>query len=123
MLKKILLIEDVPDMQKVIAYRLKAGGYAVVTASDGLEGIKKAETEKPDLIVSDYALPKMTGSEIVRHLRGSEKTRHIPIVVLSAYVRRNMEKAVEVPADVYLSKPFDAGELMSTIEKLLAKSS
>lgn len=120
--KKILLIEDITDMRKLILSRLKSKGYEVIVASDGEEGLRKAESESPDLVLTDYALPKLMGNEIVRHLKGSEKSRHIPIIVLSAYVRRHMEKAVEVPADIYLPKPFDAAELLATIEKLLEKN-
>ncbi|MBI3313899.1 MAG: response regulator [Candidatus Omnitrophica bacterium] len=118
---KILLIEDMEDIRGLLSERLKAHGYDIIEAKDGQEGLEKAENENPDLIITDLALPKMTGSAIVRVLKKSEKKKHIPIIMLSAFVHEKMGEGVEVPADVYIPKPFEAEELLKKIKELLKR--
>ncbi len=117
--KKILLIEDVKEVQIVVSTRLRANGYQVVTAKDGQEGLAKVDLEKPDLIITDLALPKVTGNVIVRILKKSEKHKQIPIIMLSAFVHAGTGAGVEVPADAYIAKPFDAEVLLGKIKELL----
>ncbi|MCM8776058.1 MAG: response regulator [Candidatus Omnitrophica bacterium] len=117
--KKILLIEDVKEVRTMVSTRLRAHGYDVVAAKDGQEGITKVEKEKPDLVITDLALPKMTGNVIVRILKKSPQYKHIPIIMLSAFVHEDMGKAVEVPADVYMPKPFEGEVLVGKVEELL----
>jgi two-component system phosphate regulon response regulator PhoB len=124
MLRKILVIEDVPAMLQLIAMRLKVLGYLVETAKSGDEGLKKIQSGHPDLLITDMALPgKLSGSMLIRHLRLDEKTKKMPIIVLSAFVRKGMEKGLEHPADVYIPKPFDSEELAAAIRSLLGDSS
>lgn len=117
--KKILVIEDQVQIIKLLTGRLKASGYNVVSALDGLEGLEKVKKELPDLVITDLALPKMVGSTIVRIMRGSEQYKHIPIIMLSAFVHENMAQGVEVPADAYIPKPFEAEKLLAKIRELL----
>ena len=117
MAKKILLIEDQPEMVKLIKTRLKANGYDVVTAGDGVEGVEKVKTQKPDLVITDLALPKMTGNVVVRVIKKTEELKHIPVIMLSAFVRGNEKDSLEVPADDYMAKPFDAAMLLEMIKK------
>jgi twitching motility two-component system response regulator PilH len=120
MLKKILLVEDVPEMQKMVAARLKSLHYHVLTVRDGQEALTKIETDRPDLLITDLALPgAVSGSMIIRRLRENEATKDIPIIVLSAYVHRDMGKGVEFPADVYIPKPFKAQDLIDAIVRLI----
>ncbi len=122
MAKKILVIDDQPEFVKMIAIRLKANGYQVITAKDGQEGVNKIQSEMPDLVVSDLAMPYITGNVLVRIVKQSEKFKHIPVIILSAFVQEKMKNGVEVPADLYLPKPFKAEELLQAIQKLLAAS-
>jgi CheY-like chemotaxis protein len=120
--RKILVIEDVPAMLQLICTRLKVLGYQVVTAESGDEGLKKIQSAPPDLLITDMALPgKLSGSMLIRHLRTDEKLKKIPIIVLSAFVRKGMERGLEHPADVYIPKPFNPEELAAEIKRLLGE--
>jgi len=122
MAKKILIIEDQPPIVKSLKTRLKALGHDVVTAQDGHEGVEKVKMEVPDLIITDLAMPKMTGNVVVRILKQSQEFQHIPIIMLSAFIRGNENESVEVPADAYVPKPFDANALMVRVQTLLEKA-
>jgi adenylate cyclase len=121
--KKLLVIEDLPEIQKLLSARLKASGYDVITAKDGIEGMGKAEHDNPDLIITDLALPQMTGNVLVRVLKSSEKFKHIPIIMLSAFVHEKMGLGVEFPADAYIAKPFQAEVLIDKVRELLKENS
>jgi len=121
MKKKILVIEDEPVMRKMIANRLKSSGYEVLEAEDGNEGVDKVKETKPDLVISDLALPNMTGNVIVRILKMSEEFKHIPIIIVSAFIRPNAGAGLEVPADYYLPKPFTPEKLLEVVEEFIKK--
>src|ERR1700731_4532653 len=81
---RVLIIEDERALTKVLAYNLESEGYEVILAHDGQEGLRKAQTLLPDLILLDLMLPGMSGLDICRELRAGERTREIPIVMLTA---------------------------------------
>lgn len=87
-MKKILFVEDEPTLQKTLGDFLKKSGYEIISALDGEEGIRKAEDEKPDLILLDLILPKMEGFDILRKLKLDLKTKDIPVIILT-----NLESA------------------------------
>lgn len=115
------MVEDQPDILKQLKNRLKANGYEVLIAEDGQQGVEIANTQMPDLIITDLALPKITGNVIVRILKKSEKHRHIPIIMLSAFIREGEGAGVEVPADLYIRKPFNSEELIAGVKLLLQR--
>ncbi len=117
--KKILIIEDQQDIVKLLTARLKASGYDVHAAFEGTSGMNMVAKITPDLIITDLALPGMTGNIIVRILKASEQFKKIPIVMLSAFVHEKMGAGVEVPADVYMPKPFQADKLLEKVQELL----
>lgn len=122
-ISRVLLIEDDPDMIEAMRIRLEANNYAVVVARDGLEGLDKARTEKPDLIILDIMLPKMDGFKVCRMLKFDEKFKNIIIIILSAKVQKSdIERGKEVGADAYITKPFKAEELLAKIKELSSKS-
>ncbi len=84
--KKILVVDDNPDMVMVLSFKLKDEGYEVVTASNGKEGVKKARELKPDLILLDVMMPVMDGTEAAQELRNYPETRAIPIIFLPALI-------------------------------------
>lgn len=119
--KKILLIDDEPIIVKLVSSRLQANGYDVITASNGQEGLQKARTEQPDLIILDVMLPKMDGYRVCRLLKYDDKYRRIPIIMFSARVQtEDQEKGMMAGADAYLTKPFNPQTLLGKIEELLA---
>jgi two-component system alkaline phosphatase synthesis response regulator PhoP len=118
--KKILVIEDDPATLRLVDYSLRHKGYQVLTASNGLEGIRKARKEKPDVVILDVMLPGMDGFEICHRLRSEPETAQVLILMFSAKaqeVDRNM--GLKVGADDYLTKPVDPGEMVSRVESLL----
>ena len=119
---KILIVDDEEDIVAALSIRLKALGYDVIPAYDGMEGLLKAREEKPDLILLDIMLPKLDGYKVCRILKFDEKFRHIPIIMITAKGdESNIKMGEEVGADAYVPKPFNPEELMSKIEELLKK--
>ncbi len=124
MAKKILAIEDDPASARLISYTLEQGGYQVLMAPNGLEGLRKAQEEEPDLVILDVMLPGLDGFQVCRRLRAEPRTRHLPILMLSAKAQE-IDKAtgLKVGADDYLTKPADPAELLSRVGSLLAQKS
>jgi len=120
--KKILVIEDDPSALRLIEYTLQQEGYQVLTVPNGLEGLRKARREEPDLIIIDIMLPGIDGFEVCHRLRAEPQTAKLPILILSAKARE-MDKAtgLTVGADDYMTKPADPLEIISRVESLLAK--
>lgn len=103
--KKILFVEDEPNLQKAISEVLVQEGYKVLKAADGEEGLKVAQTEKPHLILLDLILPKKDGFEVLKKLKTDEETKDIPVIVLTNLEGvGDIEKALELGATTYLVK-------------------
>jgi len=120
--KKILVTEDDPASLRLMVYTLQHEGYEVVTAANGLDGLRKALKEKPDLIILDVMLPGIDGFEICHRLRNEPQTAQLPILMLSAKAQE-IDKAtgLKVGADYYLTKPANPSEIVSRVETLLAR--
>ncbi len=119
--KKILLVDDEPDVLKIIKLRLQTAGYAVVTATNGQEALDCILGECPDLIVSDVLMPVMDGFTLYKRLKQSPTTADIPVLILTA--RGHMEDSFRVMgADDFLTKPFEHNELLAKVESLFTRS-
>jgi pilus assembly protein CpaE len=120
---KILVVDDDPNVQRLLQYTLKQEGYDVVLASDGAEGFRLWGAEAPDLILLDVILPKLDGYQVATKIRSEEGTSvHVPIIMLTA--EREVEQKVRglrAGADDYLIKPFHPAELLARIKSLLAR--
>lgn len=124
MTKRILLVDDEKDLVETLTYRLEANNYEVIPAYDGQEGLNKAKSEKPDLIILDLMLPKMNGYEVCQLLKFDEKYKHIPIIMFTARTQESDKKTgLEVGTNAYITKPFEAQVLLSKIKELLEKGS
>ena len=123
MAAKILVVDDDPNVQRLLQYTLKQEGYEVVIAADGAEGFRLWGAEAPDLILLDVMLPKLDGYQVATKIRTEEgATGHVPIIMLTA--EREVEQKVRglrAGADDYLIKPFHPAELMARIKSLLAR--
>jgi len=120
MKKKILLVEDNPATIDVIQKELEFLGYESVVAEDGKEGVDKATSIMPDLIIMDISLPKMDGLEASTAIRKSPKTQAIPILAATARaLPGDKEKCLQAGCDDYIAKPFTHRELGAAIKKLL----
>ena len=123
MAKKILVIDDEPDTLRLVALVLKRQGYDVVTATEGKEGIKKAVTERPDLIILDVMMPGMDGFEVAKVLRSAKETSQLPILMFTAKGQlEDKLKGFEVGADDYITKPAHPAELLMRVKKLLFRA-
>ncbi len=121
-MKTVLVIEDERDLVELISFNLEKEGYRVITATDGASGMETARNNSPDLILLDLMLPGISGIEICRILKRSEKTSRIPIVMLTAK-GEEIDRVVgfEVGADDYVVKPFSNRELMLRIRAVLRR--
>jgi DNA-binding response OmpR family regulator len=119
---KILVIEDDPATSRLVEYSLRHDGYQVVRASNGLEGIRMARTEAPDLVILDVMLPGLDGFEICHRLRSDAATARLPILMFSAKAQEiDKSTGLKVGADEYLTKPAAPAEIVSRVQQLLAK--
>lgn len=122
-MKTILLIEDNLDMRENTAEILQLAKYKVLTAHNGIEGIKLAQTEKPDLIICDIMMPELDGYGVLHMLGKDCSTASIPFVFLSAKAEKSDQRiGMGMGADDYLTKPFENSELLHTIEVRLRKN-
>ncbi|RJP28062.1 MAG: response regulator [Candidatus Omnitrophota bacterium] len=118
--KKILIVDDEPELVEVLRLRLEANGYTVMEASNGQEGFDMARGLKPDLIILDLMLPKIDGYKICRMLKFDEKYKHIPIILFTARAQdQDLKTGMEVGADAYITKPFEPQVLLSKIKELI----
>ena len=119
---RILVVDDEPEAVELVEFNLKQAGYAVTTAADGAEALKKARSQTPDLIVLDVMLPEMDGFEICKTLRLDSATAKVPIIMLTAKAAEiDRVLGLELGADDYLTKPFSPRELLLRVKKILAR--
>ena len=122
MKQKILVVDDEPEAVELVEFNLKQAGYAVSTATDGAEALKKARSQTPDMILLDVMLPEMDGFEICKTLRLETSTARTPILMLTAKASEiDRVLGLELGADDYLTKPFSPRELLLRIKKILAR--
>jgi CheY-like chemotaxis protein len=119
---KILLVEDNEMNRDMLSRRLERRGYEVVIAVDGAEGVDKAGTEAPALILMDMSLPGVDGWDATRRIKAAPATRAIPVIALTAHAMSgDRERAVEAGCDDFDTKPVDLARLLGKIEALLAR--
>src|SRR3989344_5328862 len=120
--KTILVIDDEIDLQQLVKIALKTKGYAIETANNGLEGLVKLETLKPDLIILDMNMPKMGGLEFYQKISDKLNQPKYPVLVLTA--RANMEQLFrEFNIDGFMAKPFEVDELLEEVDTIIKKKS
>jgi two-component system alkaline phosphatase synthesis response regulator PhoP len=125
--KKILLIDDDPDLVNAVRMILESKNYNVAAAFGGIEGLKKAKTENPDLIVLDVMMPDKDGYSVCKELKSDPQLSSIPVILLTAVVshisttRFTQQMGMETEADDYIDKPVEPDVLVKRIEALLSK--
>jgi DNA-binding response OmpR family regulator len=121
--KKILVIDDMPNVVTMVKARLEASGYEVITAYDGQQGLTYAYAEKPDLIILDIVMPAGGGYSVYARLKMSPKTRSVPVIFLTAKDRpEDMARAYKLGAQYYVKKPYKPEMLLETVKKVLEPS-
>jgi len=117
---KILVAEDERDIRELIAFTLRFAGYEVELASNGAEAVEKAPLVKPDLIMMDVRMPRMTGYQACSALKQNVTTKDIPVIFLSAKGQESeIQEGLEVGASEYILKPFAPDELMAQVKRIL----
>jgi DNA-binding response OmpR family regulator len=118
----VLVADDDPDILALVTFRLERGGYDVVAANDGEEALRLAVERAPDLAVLDVMMPKLDGYEVTTRLRQSERTRRMPVILLTARVQEaDIARGFEVGADDYVKKPFSPQELGARVQAILGR--
>ena len=122
--KKILVVDDERNMVRLLQVNLEREGYEVVTAFDGMEGLQKARTENPDLVLLDITMPRMDGFEFIDALRSMKGHTHRPIVAVSGLASSADHRRIKDAGFTgYIDKPFDAVRLLAAIDDAMAQRS
>jgi two-component system phosphate regulon response regulator PhoB len=120
--RKILIIEDESDVADLLSLNLRKAGFKTTTAVDGATGLQQARDDRPDFIVLDLMLPKMSGLEVCRILKSDAATSHIPILMLTAKAEEvDRIVGLEFGADDYVTKPFSPREVMLRVRAILRR--
>jgi CheY-like chemotaxis protein len=120
--KKILVADDESHILHVVSLKLRNAGFSVVTACDGQEALELAQQEMPDLLITDYHMPQLSGLELCRRLKQDAATAHIPAIMLTAR-GYNLEPSDTDQSGILrmLSKPFSPRHLLATVEEVLSE--
>jgi two-component system alkaline phosphatase synthesis response regulator PhoP len=118
---KILVVDDEEHIVMILKDSLEFSGFQVVTAFNGEEALACVEEDHPDLIILDIGMPKLDGWEVCRRLKSGEKTKQIPVIILTAYAQTSdQRKGAQLGADRFITKPCDLTYLVEEINSLLA---
>jgi len=116
----ILVVDDDPVIQKLLAVNFEMEGYRVVTAGDGEEALEQVAIEHPDAVVLDVMMPKIDGVEVVRRMRADADAAAIPVLLLSARAQaKDIAEGLDAGADAYMTKPFDPVDLLERVASLI----
>jgi len=121
--KKALVVDDEIHIVQVVAIKLRNNGFDVTTAENGAVALEIAKQDTPDIIVTDYQMPVMTGLELIENLRADDQTRDIPVIMLTARgFAIEEDKRQELKISACLSKPFSPREVLQTIEEVMGQT-
>ena len=122
--KKILIADDEAHILHVVTMKLSNAGYKVITAMDGEEALELCQSEMPDLLITDYQMPYLTGLELCKHLREDERTARIPVLMLTARgFNIESHEMAKAGIDDVISKPFSPREILRKVENLIKHAS
>jgi DNA-binding response OmpR family regulator len=120
---KVLVIDDDPVIVELLRVNFEIEGFDVVSAEDGREGLERARTDSPDLVLSDIMMPRLDGLQLVSRLKEDPRTRALPVILLSAKAQNaEVQQGLDLGADDYVTKPFDPLELVDRVNAVLAKA-
>ncbi|WP_336486645.1 response regulator [Methylobacterium nigriterrae] len=117
---RILAVDDAPENLEILKVRLESGGYEVVTARDGEEGLARAQETNPDLILLDIMMPKLSGIDVLRELKRHETLKFVPVILLTARAEtKDIVSGLDAGGDDYLTKPYEHAALMARVRSML----
>lgn len=120
MSKKVLIVDDEPNIVAALEFLLEKNGYEVKVAVNGVDALEQLDAFRPDLVLLDVMVPRMSGYEVCQRMRAEPRWQAIKIVMLSAKGREvEVSKGMSLGADLYVTKPFSSAELVATIHNLL----
>ena len=120
-MRKVLVVEDHPDMLEVLTCQVEMMGFSVIPAKHGKEGVKKALEEKPSLILMDIMMPEMDGKAATRAIRSNPETQNIPILAATVLFREpDLKSCIEAGCNDYIVKPFTFQELQGKIQEYIS---
>ena len=118
----VLVVDDDKDILELVAFRLERAGYDVLTAENGEQALALARESQPALVVLDVMMPSMTGYDVVEALRADDRTRDVPVIMLTARVQdADVSRGFDAGADDYIRKPFSPQELRARVEAVLGR--
>lgn len=121
MVNRVLIVDDEPNIVAALEFLLEKNGYEVKVAGNGTDALEQLDAFRPDLVLLDVMVPKLSGYEVCQRMRAEPRWRDIKIVMLSAKGREvEVNKGMSLGADLYVTKPFSSAELVATIHRLLA---
>lgn len=119
----VLVVDDDPDIRELIAFKLEQMGHSVTSEKDGEGGLAAAMESRPDLVLLDVMMPKLTGIEVCQKLREEASTAGIPVILITAKAQEvDVERGFAAGADDYIVKPFSPRELATRVEAVLSRT-
>jgi two-component system, cell cycle response regulator DivK len=117
---RILFVDDDPDSMRILGYALRNAGYELVPAYGGADAIAKVKRLRPDLVITDLAMPQVNGVEVIYTIKNDPDTQHIPVLAVTAYIWDSIaHSANQAGCDGYISKPFSAKDVIAKVREHL----
>ena len=118
----VLVIDDDPVILELLRVNFEIEGFDVITATDGDEGLERAQAERPDVVISDIMMPRRDGLQLLNDLKSGAATSDLPVILLSAKAQKSeVQEGLDLGADDYITKPFDPIKLIDRLNAVVAK--
>jgi len=118
----VLVIDDDPVILELLRVNFEIEGFDVISAADGEEGFKRAQAERPDIVISDIMMPRRDGLQLLTDLKADPSTADLPVILLSAKAQKTeVQHGLDLGADDYITKPFDPLELIDRLNAVMAR--
>jgi DNA-binding response OmpR family regulator len=118
----VLVIDDDPVILELLRVNFEIEGFDVICATDGEEGLKRAQADHPDVVISDIMMPRRDGLQLLSDLKANAETENLPVILLSAKAQRNeVQQGLDMGADDYITKPFDPLELIDRLNAVMTR--
>jgi DNA-binding response OmpR family regulator len=118
----VLVIDDDPVILELLRVNFEIEGFDVICATDGVEGLKRAQTDRPDAVISDIMMPRRDGLQLLADLKSDPSTQDLPVILLSAKAQKiEVQQGLDMGADDYITKPFDPLELIDRLNAVMTR--